>query len=600
MKFAHYFLALHLWGLAFSAVHGQGYNLLVGGGSIDSNCDLTDQHWADATYQWFVDRSKLSGPNGGNGRILIVDYETYSQCDQSNPGSFVGECAYFRCLGAVEADHVCVADGGGSGRSSCLNPDSDEVYDLILEYDGLWFRGGDQSRYVDNWKNTMTESAIHKVWSAGGVLGGTSAGAMIQSEVVSTGDAPSWEATGDPFQNSIQLTADFFAGPHAMLNETVVDSHFFTRARLGRLSVFLARLKQSVGISYLGIGVDAETGLAVYPDGTGQVLGEGSVSFIFPSSETEVKLEQRKPPYISNLETHILTEGFHFDLQSRVILTIPDSATPSGPFPSAPASQPTVINGAVEADRQKASLYISNPTTQDALWQDKLLLAEGTPGIDNGLATTNLEDSSALRENRAGGPLWGLKEQASQGLAVFTDGYSGSSCNAVQVHSGGSLTALAGKGCPREQSVVVVDCCGLEWVDQSPWDPDGDGKKRQSVALTPCRTTLWNSQLGASAYLPRCLNQGPAPFCGNGICDPGEDSCSCPEDCGPPPPVETNCSDEIDNDCDGLIDDEDPDCQADCLPAGSTCFVDQDCCSEKCVGRPGNRKCQSSGGRQFE
>ena len=52
-------------------------------------------------------------------------------------------------------------------------------------------------------------------------------------------------------------------------------------------------------------------------------------------------------------------------------------------------------------------------------------------------------------------------------------------------------------------------------------------------------------------------------FCGNGICDPGEDSCNCPEDCGTPPPSETpgsTCSDGLDNDCDGLIDSDDPDC----------------------------------------
>jgi len=53
------------------------------------------------------------------------------------------------------------------------------------------------------------------------------------------------------------------------------------------------------------------------------------------------------------------------------------------------------------------------------------------------------------------------------------------------------------------------------------------------------------------------------PYCGNTICDPDEDSCICPVDCGSPPPSEdpaTTCDDGIDNDCDTLIDVADPDC----------------------------------------
>jgi hypothetical protein len=54
-------------------------------------------------------------------------------------------------------------------------------------------------------------------------------------------------------------------------------------------------------------------------------------------------------------------------------------------------------------------------------------------------------------------------------------------------------------------------------------------------------------------------------FCGNGACDPGEDSCNCPDDCGTPPLSEVpgaTCADGNDNDCDGLTDSADPDCVA--------------------------------------
>ena len=79
----------------------------------------------------------------------------------------------------------------------------------------------------------------------------------------------------------------------------------------------------------------------------------------------------------------------------------------------------------------------------------------------------------------------------------------------------------------------------------------------------------------------RCTGQGnscsfsPAPgfCCGDTLCETGEDSFNCELDCGacvPDEPDEkVSCSDGSDNDCDGLIDGDDPDCQTGCVPTHS-------------------------------
>ena len=79
--------------------------------------------------------------------------------------------------------------------------------------------------------------------------------------------------------------------------------------------------------------------------------------------------------------------------------------------------------------------------------------------------------------------------------------------------------------------------------------------------------------------------------CGNGICDAGEDACSCSDDCGLSPSTEVACADGLDDDCDGLADcddedcDQDPECAPVCKARGEPCSSNADCCSGKCRNR---------------
>jgi hypothetical protein len=58
------------------------------------------------------------------------------------------------------------------------------------------------------------------------------------------------------------------------------------------------------------------------------------------------------------------------------------------------------------------------------------------------------------------------------------------------------------------------------------------------------------------------------------------------------------CDDGADNDCDGFVDCDDPDCGSDpscepeCFPTGAPCTVNAECCSLKCVGKTGRKVCK--------
>ena len=89
---------------------------------------------------------------------------------------------------------------------------------------------------------------------------------------------------------------------------------------------------------------------------------------------------------------------------------------------------------------------------------------------------------------------------------------------------------------------------------------------------------------------------GAPPFCGDGSCGAGEDVCSCAVDCGTPSGTETSCTDGVDNDCNGFIDCGDAACSSDpacqCQPLGATCTSDDECCSNKCRGKQGDKVCK--------
>ena len=83
---------------------------------------------------------------------------------------------------------------------------------------------------------------------------------------------------------------------------------------------------------------------------------------------------------------------------------------------------------------------------------------------------------------------------------------------------------------------------------------------RYAFSTNPVANNLFNSA-GLPASPIRELAPGAVdPVCGDTNCDPGEDDCSCPGDCGAPPLIETSCANDVDDDCDALVDCSDSDC----------------------------------------
>lgn len=136
---------------------------------------------------------------------------------------------------------------------------------------GVWVSGGDQSRLTEAYHSTAVEKELLQVLERGGVIGGTSAGASVMSELMITGGTT--EAT----------LSDGFG----LVPGMVVDQHFANRKRFGRLLGVLAKHPDHVGL-----GIDEDTAVEFHADKL-MVLGNANAWLYMPGTAQEQPSLQR-------------------------------------------------------------------------------------------------------------------------------------------------------------------------------------------------------------------------------------------------------------------------------------------------------------------
>src|SRR5215216_5153503 len=222
--------------------------LLMGGG--------TD---VDAGFQWMISKS------GGGDFVVIRATGT----DAYNPWIY-GELG----MTVDSAETIIIKN-----RAAASDP---FVVDKIRNAEALFIAGGDQSNYVDYWKGTPVEDAIHDLVTRNVPIGGTSAGLAVMGEFVfsaANGTITSDTALANPYNRKVALDHDFLVLPN--MGGIITDSHFVTRDRMGRLITFLAHIVQDGWASTAkGVGIDEKTALAMEPDGSAIVLGSGAAYFL--------------------------------------------------------------------------------------------------------------------------------------------------------------------------------------------------------------------------------------------------------------------------------------------------------------------------------
>src|SRR3954471_23865973 len=219
---------------------------LVGGGK--------DQ---DSVMRWFLEHS-------GGGDVVVL---RASGGDAYN--------AYMNGLSKIDSVESIVVNTPEAARDPF-------VARKIRAAEALFIAGGDQWNYVRLWRGSPVGEAIQFLIDRGVPVGGTSAGLAVLGEYVFTAEkdtVTSKQALADPFDEHVTVGQDFLR--ISPLRNTITDSHFHARDRMGRTLAFLARMLEPGKLREArAIAIDERSAALIDPNGKVKVEGEGMVYFI--------------------------------------------------------------------------------------------------------------------------------------------------------------------------------------------------------------------------------------------------------------------------------------------------------------------------------
>ncbi|MGA1522554.1 MAG: cyanophycinase [Planctomycetota bacterium] len=197
-------------------------------------------------------RARFVAWAGGDGARIVVVPSASSRADGDSSG-FGDWLEPWQAFGVEEL--------------TAVHPSPDAVReadrDALRKATGVWFSGGSQSRIAERFVGTVLEDLVLDVVRRGGVVGGTSAGAAIQSRVMIA------QGREEP---AIARGLDLLPG-------AIVDQHFVARNRIGRLQKAVAHHPDR-----FGVGIDEGTAILVRGRRI-EVVGASTATLVLAGTE---------------------------------------------------------------------------------------------------------------------------------------------------------------------------------------------------------------------------------------------------------------------------------------------------------------------------
>lgn len=180
--------------------------------------------------------------------------------------------------------------------------------EIIKSATTVFFTGGDQLRISSILGGTLVNQALHDAYQQGVLIVGTSAGASVMSSTMIV--------EGMDNEAAKRCTLKMAPGL-GLLEEAIIDQHFDQRGRMGRLLCGVAENPYM-----LGIGIDEDTAVRVFPEDYFEVIGSNAVTILDGRTIKSTNVSEAMPDEllaISNVTLHVIPQGFKFDMKTRTV-----------------------------------------------------------------------------------------------------------------------------------------------------------------------------------------------------------------------------------------------------------------------------------------
>jgi cyanophycinase len=175
----------------------------------------------------------------------------------------------------------------------------------------IFMTGGDQLRITSILGGTRACTELRMLYETGGLIMGTSAGASVMSSTMIV----------QGFDNEPAKKCTLKMAPGiGLISGVIIDQHFDQRGRFGRLLCGVAE-----NPDVIGIGIDEDTAIKIYPDLHFEVIGSNAVTIIDGKSiqsSNVSELKQNEILAIMGVCVHVLPQGYGYHIKSREVLRL--------------------------------------------------------------------------------------------------------------------------------------------------------------------------------------------------------------------------------------------------------------------------------------
>jgi cyanophycinase len=269
------------------------------GGNEDKGIEDDEMYTLD-----FIDEGILShvvNEAGGEDAHIVV-IPTASSIPKE-----VGE-NYLTAFNTLGCKNVTVLD-----IRSKKDSETERSISVIKNANCVMFSGGNQSKITDKIGGTQ----IHKILvdryanEKGFVIAGTSAGAMVMANEMIAGG----RASESFFKGAVKMYKGL-----GLVPGLIIDTHFIKRGRFGRISEAVAQFP-----NLIGIGLAEDTGMII-KNNRCEVIGSGMI-IVFDGRRIKHNnhkiLKEGTPMSLTNLRTHILSNGDRFHIDNKKVKVLP-------------------------------------------------------------------------------------------------------------------------------------------------------------------------------------------------------------------------------------------------------------------------------------